>query len=124
MGAETFYTIEKGKNAKEAFNRAVEEAQYYYGHGGYTGSIAEKREYTEFARPKGMREKTVRNLMHDLVDFHFGDDKKKNKIAKKYSKISTDTLTKMATIFEDKWGPAVCMESKPKTYIFSGWASS
>jgi hypothetical protein len=124
MGAETFYTIEKGKNAKEAFNRAVEEAQYYYGHGGYTGSIAEKREYTEFARPKGMREKTVRTLMHDLIDFHFGDDKKKNRIAKKYSKIPTHTLTKMANTFEDKWGPAVCMEVKPNTYYFCGWASS
>ena len=124
MGAETFYDKGKGKTAKEAFDNVVADALWNHGHGGYTGTIAEKHGYVEFARPKGMREKTVRNLMHDLVDFHFGDDKKKNKIAKKYSKISTDTLTKMATIFEDKWGPAVCMESKPKTYIFSGWASS
>ena len=124
MGAETFYTIEKGKNAKEAFNRAVEEAQWNHGHGGYSGSIAEKREYTEFTRPKGMREKTVRTLMHDLMDFHFGDDKKKNRIAKKYPKFPTYTLTNMAKTFDDKWGPAVCMEVKPNIYYFCGWASS
>jgi hypothetical protein len=124
MGAETFYTVEKGKNAREAFTRAVEEAQWNHGHGGYSGSIAEKREYTEFTRPKGMREKTVRTLMHDLMDFHFGDDKKKNRIAKKYPKFPTYTLTNMAKTFDDKWGPAVCMEVKPNTYYFCGWASS
>lgn len=42
MGAADFSTIALGKSAADAFNAAVSEAQYEYGHGGYTGSIAEK----------------------------------------------------------------------------------
>ena len=124
MGAETFYQTVKGKNAQDAFNRAKEEAYWMHGHGGYSGSIAEKQGFTEFQRPKGIREKTVRTLMHDLFDLYYGDEKKKNRIAKKYPKFSIQTLTKMANTFEDKWGPAVCMEVKPNTYYFCGWASS
>ena len=124
MGAETFYQIDKGKNAQEAFDNAKADAYWMHGHGGYSGSIAEKQGFTEFQRPTGIREKTVRTLMHDLFDLYYGDEKKKNRIAKKYPKFSIQTLTKMANTFEDKWGPAVCMEVKPNTYYFCGWASS
>ena len=42
MGAEIFTTTAKGKTATEAFGTAQTDARYNYGHGGYTGSIAEK----------------------------------------------------------------------------------
>jgi hypothetical protein len=42
MGACDFYEVAQGKTAREAFQRAVEDAQYESGHGGYTGTIAEK----------------------------------------------------------------------------------
>ena len=44
MGATEFITLEAGKyaSASEAFRRAQERARYEYGHGGYTGTIAEK----------------------------------------------------------------------------------
>lgn len=42
MGADTFTTSAKGRTAEEAFRAAQEEACHWNGHGGYTGSIAEK----------------------------------------------------------------------------------
>lgn len=41
-GAQDFWTVGVGKTADEAFHAAVEKAGYEHGHGGYTGSIAEK----------------------------------------------------------------------------------
>jgi len=43
MGAEVFYNRVKGTSASKAFNEERENACYEYGHGGYTGTIAEKR---------------------------------------------------------------------------------
>ena len=42
MGATTFGTVQKGKNAKAAFLKAKEQARIEYGDRGYTGTIAEK----------------------------------------------------------------------------------
>jgi hypothetical protein len=46
MGAETFETFGYGKTAQEAFSVARKDAQYEHGHGGYTGTIAEKQNFT------------------------------------------------------------------------------
>lgn len=45
MGAQTFFTEQDGTDAAAAFTAAVDHARYEYGHRGYTGTIAEKREY-------------------------------------------------------------------------------
>ncbi len=45
MGAYDFTQTAKGRNAAEAFSNAVTEAAYEHGHGGYTGTCAEKREF-------------------------------------------------------------------------------
>lgn len=45
MGASTFITSGQGRDAQQAFSRAVDDALYAYGHDGYTGSIAEKTDF-------------------------------------------------------------------------------
>lgn len=45
MGANSFLKIGEGSDAREVFDRLVSDAQYEYGHGGYTGTIAEKGGY-------------------------------------------------------------------------------
>jgi len=45
MGAMEFFTYSVGENVEDAFNHAVRYAQYMSGHGGYTGTIAEKGSY-------------------------------------------------------------------------------
>jgi hypothetical protein len=54
MGARTFYTIGTGINAKSAFDKAVEHAKYEHGHGGYSGTIAEKTYFIVLSKPASM----------------------------------------------------------------------
>src|SRR5688500_15718463 len=45
MGGTTFEGLYAGADANETFSRAVSEAAHEYGHGGYTGSLAEKHSF-------------------------------------------------------------------------------
>lgn len=51
MGATNFDVIAHGEKAGEAFAQAVQDALYWSGHGGYTGTIAEKAGYMVFDVP-------------------------------------------------------------------------
>lgn len=97
MGATTFETRGKGKTAEAAFKALREEALHMYGHGGYTGTIAEKDRFVEVTIPKAIR-----------------DD------AQAFS-AKIDHL--LDTEFDDKWGPAGCVKLKEGEYLFFGWAS-
>ena len=103
MGATTFYELSRGETPQEAFSAAKQEAQYMYGHGGYTGTIAEKHNFT-MASSKTLSEKEAYALADSLISTHYSD----------------------------KWGPAGCISIKPSshsllfsgpTYLFFGWAS-
>ena len=110
MGACTFTDFtpktETITDAKQAFQSAVAEAQYMSGHGGYTGTIAEKRNF-KMATYEARTLKEAYQLANDMID----SDKNP---------------------FEDKWGPAGCIQVKadpdepqPKEgWLFFGWASS
>jgi len=105
MGANWFETIAYGKTARDAFTKAINEAQYMHGHAGYTGTIAEKDTFVPIKLPKyHTPESYARELERN-------DD----------SRIA------------DKWGPCGCIEypedlkkrnkNKEKAYLFFGWAS-
>tara|TARA_R110002020_G_scaffold38397_2_gene115470 strand:+ start:406 stop:687 length:282 start_codon:yes stop_codon:yes gene_type:complete len=53
MGAVDFTHVAKGNTASEAFDSAVQEASYNYGHAGYTGTIAEKSGFEMKTVPEG-----------------------------------------------------------------------
>jgi hypothetical protein len=112
MGANTFFTTELGEDAKTAFHLAVEEALYESGHGGYTGTIAEKSSFVMIECPKG---KNPSSFVDELVN---NDDPR----------------------ISDKWGPDGCLDFTAevkkryrkagrkwprgkKAYLFFGWAS-
>lgn len=96
MGAQQFVTKAKGKTAKDAFNQAVSDAQYEYGHGGYTGTIAEK---------------------HDFVMITVPSDEKPDEYAWKLIEAYDSRI-------DDKWGPAGCIDCGDGTFLFFGSASS
>ena len=51
MGATNFIDKVSAPTVKDAFHHAVEEALHWHGHGGYTGTIAEKPGYIVFDVP-------------------------------------------------------------------------
>lgn len=94
MGAHQFMVRARGKTPKEAFYEAVDQASYEHGHGGYTGTIAEKREFVVIPVPLG---EPAARFANRLLD-----DPRVN----------------------DKWGPAGCVHLGDDEYLFFGWASS
>ena len=96
MGGEVFYTTSEGSTPKEAFHKAVQEAAYFHGHGGYTGTIAEKDSFIII--PMDPAFKSVDDFIQHLINS--GDPR-----------------------IDDKWGPAGCIKIDDDKYIFFGWAS-
>jgi hypothetical protein len=107
-GLET-YKVERGNqymrqvytdwpSAKEAFRSAVDQARYEYGHGGYTGTIAEKGEFVMIGTAPDKQ--AASQMADDLID---NEDQRIN----------------------DKWGPAGCIEvtGEDGGWLFFGWAS-
>jgi len=99
MGATNFYEFSSGETSTKAFNSAVKNAQYEHGHGGYTGTIAEKSSFT-MASEKSLTREEAFSLANSLMD----------------------------TQYSNKWGPAGCIPIKSSsdistTYLFFGWAS-
>lgn len=105
MGACDFYTNGKGNSAKEAFNAAVDQMQWDRGHGGYTGTIAEKSSFVMITPPSPFSadEKEAAQQAMQLAEQLMADDDKR---------------------IEDKWGPAGCIKYASDKYLFFGWASS
>lgn len=97
MGASVFMTESNGKTARDAFNAAVQEAAYNYGHAGYTGTIAEKESFVMIPSPP--EGQSLEDYMWELIDQ--SDDR-----------------------IDDKWGPAGCIQLSPEAYMFFGWASN
>ena len=97
MGATGFWVSGTGVDALDAFVNARKEALYEHGHGGYTGTIAEKDGYTEIALPEKYKDKP-QLFAQELYD---NDDER----------------------ICDKWGPACCINLDETTWLFFGTAS-
>jgi hypothetical protein len=117
MGGEIFNTTESGDTATEAFTKARDQARYDYGHAGYTGTIAEKEEFVVCECPKGMSVGIFVRLLEagggtTAMDM-LSDDQ-------------AEVVRAAMKVFDDKWGPAVCVPhpDEPDKFTFCGIASS
>jgi hypothetical protein len=131
MGATTFETMSHGKTAEEAFSAAVDAARYEYGHGGYTGSIAEKYDFALYTLPpRVMAPKVIAALyeavapevqrMEEQYRAHYGrkqtaeQKRYDRKAAKAFEWLASTfgerTARGMIGTFNDKSGPAVAFE--------------
>lgn len=95
MGAHSFVTVAKGESAQDAFNQAVSDAQYENGHGGYTGTIAEKSEFRMVTVPHGVD--PLKYAEQSIFDH---------------------------PLSRDKWGPAGCVDLGDGRFAFFGTAPS
>ena len=107
MGACTFYDSARGKTAREAFSTCRENAQYEHGHGGYSGTIAEKSSFKEFTPPKNM---SIKEFIRAIEEYDESDTDAPYEVRAAYK------------VYDDKWGPAVCVKDGD-TYLFFGYAS-
>lgn len=96
MGACSFMTTATGATAREAFASAQREARHEHGHGGYSGTIAEKGGFVSIACPAGVDAREHANAL----------------LASDDERIS------------DKWGPAGCIALGGGKWLFFGYASS
>lgn len=103
MGACEFFTSAAGSTVREAFNNAVEDALYESGHGGYTGTIAEKDGF------KSASSEVFADLDTAMA-------------------FAEETMQDDDHFCQDKWGPAAYVSFNGKDgktgYLFFGWASS
>jgi hypothetical protein len=106
MGAEQFTTLAEGADPAAAFAEAVRRAEFEHGHGGYTGTIAEKGSFTVIDAAPRTRE--------DALD------------------LARRLLAGADPRVDDKWGPAGAVPlaadsstaAGPEGWLFFGWASS
>ena len=107
MGATDFYVQQTGRNAREAFADAKRSAQWESGHGGYSGTIAEKPGFTIVEIPAEMSVQAFTTLVQEDPIEH------------------EDALIRKAVeIYNDKWGPACCiLLDDHNTWAFFGIAS-
>jgi len=103
MGANEFQNRQSARTADEAFRNLVEQARYEDGHGGYSGTIAEK---TDFRMEQPRDGETPRACVTRCAD-------------------DLDHWS------ADKHGPAACVDGGPdpkrpglRIFYFFGWASS
>ncbi len=106
MGANEFTTSARGKTAADAFKKARADAQYESGHGGYTGTIAEKHEFVMMTPPFTRAECPNNSFQTKVYDW-----------------VET-LLTANDRRIADKWGPCGCVQLSPTEFIFFGVASS
>ena len=65
-GGATFYNFGRGTNANQIFSELVNSAKHEYGHGGYTGTIAEKDGFKVVASPMTMQQ--ARQKADEMID--------------------------------------------------------
>jgi len=120
MGAADFFDEGYGATAKEAFAEVVEEARYEYGHGGYTGSIAEKSNFVMVTFDPGAM------IAHGVEN---GEERTPLEAITRemFAQWLGDNCDHK--LYQDKWGPAGCFEVESdqeglRKFIFFGSAPS
>ena len=146
MGATNFMTTAKGKSLDDAFDAATYQARFEYGHGGYTGSIAEKDHVMEVRPPMrvppGTRKTTYLQAVHIAEAWSWmredtGEDlkgsrpryiKRRKQIAKEVDKFNAKgfDMAYMCDMTDHaaKWEPCCGMRiGRSNEYVFWGIAS-
>lgn len=154
MGAANFVTTATGRDAREAFSSAVREAQYEYGHGGYTGTIAEKGSdgFVLLALPPRTTVAKIVDLLEEydglVAEVEWARETGRQKSAerslasfRRRNERLLPFLDRANPTYQDKWGPAVAVELKgsaaakvkerrglkgtrQRVFVFFGYASS
>lgn len=140
MGAAEFETWSLGKTVQEAFTRARDDALYWYGHGGYTGTIAEKDGYVLVGKLTSQQAGHLDRYLRFYEQWDQRTDGRKGRAPKGIPASVLPMIQRAYQHWNDKWGPAVAFEvtgsmvssfklrsgkkgSHDKLFLFCGLAS-
>jgi hypothetical protein len=135
MGAAQFGNLGIGKDAKDAFSKLVQSARYEHGHGGYSGTIAEKHSFELITPPSGI---AALDFARWALD---SDPYGSSGLAQGVPPEHGAAVLRAAKFADNKYGPAVAVEIKgdelaalrakrpsqfpegSRVFYFFGWAS-
>ena len=148
MGATTFLTEATGTTPGDAFSSALKDALYWNGHGGYTGTIAEKPGYIMFDVPTNLPEPAyphdgwgdndfISRFINAMSEAYYespvdGEEHNWQKQARDdisfFRARMGASFDSMLHLYNSKWDAAVCFPAGTTndgktTYIFCGLAS-
>lgn len=103
MGGTNFSDIGRGKTVGAAFINAVKQAQYDHGHGGYSGTIAEKGDYVESPRPPRWTPEKIERLVWQAIQADNDDWAKAQGYKLKKYRGESDEAFKVRKARERKW---------------------
>jgi hypothetical protein len=115
MGSVTFETLAFGETADEAFSNAVEDAKHMHGHGGYTGTIAEKSSF-EVIPEQEHHGKQKRRYAHQPIED--GDERIQSKWGS--VRVINCSGTAGAKRYREQHG---LKGKRGDVWLFFGWAS-
>jgi len=141
MGATDFTARASGTTVDEAFRYAVDQAYYWHGHGGYTGTIAEKHGFVEYDLPPlPPVTDDVPTWMSDIVQRYsnaLGSNPAYDTEDSEYpvsrqaardrtflvARLGAETVETIAMTYQNKWGAAVAIRVGEQEWGFIGYAS-
>lgn len=123
MGADQFVTsVTDCDDAAAAFAIAVERAAWEHGHGGYTGTIAEKDEFITVEPPAGVDGETVVDEITENCYVQKGHYRMLEHSEQLLEWYGLRRAEQILAAYDDKWGPAVAVRTSTG-WTFIGWAS-
>lgn len=151
MGASQFTRIGTGRDIAKAFDAAYRDAGYEYGHL-YSGDLSNKSGYDFFGRRTETQIRRIVDLLVDLEDADQEVDDlrydgqygrrpmtpaKRQAVIRRQATIidrlvramapgfqDVRTVRRLASVYADKWGPAVAFQLSATRYLFTGYAPS
>lgn len=121
MGAESFTSVVPETSASsfsEAFLLAVDDAHYWHGHAGYTGTICEKPSYRDFSIDPAPSLREAESIA-DALCMSWG-----GKIEGLVMERFGDRASEISDLYNDKWDNAVAFRLDNGDFFFCGMASS
>jgi hypothetical protein len=129
MGACSFSEVQFGKSAQDAYDKAVKQALYEYGHDPYNGTISTTNGIQQVALPASLTPDEFELLIWENRDgaiapmpvrrkFKAEWERKwylqKRKAVVKFYKLPAAEQQRILNIYPEKWGAALCYVLPPK----------
>lgn len=110
--------------AARQWERLVEDAQYEYGHGGYSGTFAEKSSATIVLLKASPTKRQWDFLTQALTDWRADNPPHRVITVLKKLGVSVATYQDWRRVIDDKWGPALMLVAPDRRWYAAGYCSS